>query len=136
MLVSGIGYAQETTIHFYYGTEKMLGSEVMFHLKGTESTYIGGGFSGALEQDRTVRPIADDEKWCSIYGVTSFGYFQSLLIKGKAGLAVYTGKNSFKEVLYKPLLGVGIMYPLTEDVGLEAGFDTFNYGTIGVTILF
>jgi len=28
------------------------------------------------------------------------------------------------------------MYSLTEDIGLEAGFDTFNYGTVGFTILF
>jgi hypothetical protein len=136
ILFINMAYSQNTTIHFYYGTEKMLGSEVMFHIRNTESIYLGGGFNGALEQNRETRPIPNDEKWCSLYATGSTGFIWNLLMKYKAGLAVYTGKNDFKEVLYKPLIGIGAMYPITKDIGLEIGYDTFNNGTIGFTILF
>ncbi len=136
MLISSISYSQSATVHFFYGTDKMLGGEMLFNVRGTESLYLGGGFSGALEQNRTIRPIADDEKWCSLYAVGSLGYYKSVLIKSKAGLAVYTGKNTFEEVLYKPLVGIGVMYELNQDFGIEGGFDTFNGVTIGFTVIF
>jgi hypothetical protein len=136
LLVSAASQGQNATVHFFYGSPKILGSEIMFHLRGTESSYLGGGFSGALEQNRVERPLSKDEKWCSIYAVGSLGFFKSILVKGKGGLAVYTGKNSYKEVLYKPLVGIGAMYGITKDVGIEIGYDTFNNGTIGFTVLF
>jgi len=131
ILVTSIGYSQNTTVHFYYGTANNAGAEVMFALRGTESTYIGGGYSGALSPDRSV----DHEKWCSIYAVGSFGYLGPIMVKYRAGLATFT---NFKivNVDYKPMAGVSAMYTITKDVGLEVGADTFNKVTLGFTILF
>jgi len=135
ILFTSITYAQNTTVHFYYGTEKMLGGELMFHIRGTESFHLGGGFSGTLESTR-IRPLPNDIKWCSIYATASLGYFKSILVKYKGGLAVYNSKNTINEVNYKPLVGIGAMYSITKDIGIELGYDTFNQGTVGFTILF
>jgi len=136
ILLSSICYSQSTTLHFYYGSEETLGAEAMFHIKNTDSFYLGFGYAGALKQNRRERPIANDEKWCSLYAIGSYGYLGPLLVKYKAGLATYTGKNDFKEVLYKPFIGGGFMYPINDDIGVELGGDTFNYATIGFTVQF
>ncbi|MDR6845053.1 hypothetical protein [Flavobacterium granuli] len=148
-------YSQNTTIHFYYGAKNIVGSEIMFHIKNTESTYFGGAFSGALKQeptmpgkitayfsDQTVTKSFNEE-WCSIYGVGSSGLFKSILIKYKGGLSVYNRKVEFNneyykidKIVYKPLIGIGAMYAVTDDIGVEAGIDTFNKGTIGLTVNF
>ncbi len=131
LLFTVIAQAQETTLHFYYGTENTLGAEIITHIEGTESFYLGGGYGGVLTQDRTSGKF---EKWCNIYTSTSFGYIREVMVKYRAGLAVYN--KGREEVSYKPLVGVSAMYSITKDVGIEAGFDTFNYGTVGFTILF
>lgn len=129
LLLSTFAYCQTTTIHFYYGTEKMLGSEIMFQIK--DHTYLGGGFSGALNPDRSL----NDEKWCSVYATASFGYIGNIMIKYKAGLATFTNKK-ITDVNYKPLIGIGAMYQISKDIALEIGYDTFNCGTVGFTVLF
>lgn len=159
LLLAFTGFAQSASVHFYYSSANNAGAEIMFALRGTDSAYLGGGFSGALNQqsvttghinaydlDQTVNR-SFSEKWCSLYAVGSLGFLKSVLVKYRGGLAVYNRKvdfetvNGFKyskidKIEYKPLLGVSTMYALTQDVGLEAGFDTFNKVTLGVTILF
>lgn len=161
LLVSGMCYAQTTTVHFFYGTSEIAGSEMTFNIRGTESTYIGGGFSGALNQKKSDGTIAYghisesemqyatkslNEEWCSIYGVGGTGFIRKVLIKYKAGLSVYNKKitfdngqiiyNKIDKVLYKPLVGVGAMYEINKDFGVEIGVDTFNKFTGGFAVLF
>ncbi len=131
MLVSGLANAQTTTIHFYGATAKTLGAEVMFKLKGTESAYIGGGYSGATSPERT----ANHEKWCSLYAVGSLGYLGPLLVKYKAGLATFTNAK-IEHVDYRPMAGISVMYTISKDFGLEAGYDSFNNAAVGFTVLF
>lgn len=131
LLFTVITQAQETTMHFYYGTANTLGAEFITHVANTDSFYLGGGFGGVLTQNRYSGKA---EKWCNIYASTSFGYINQIMIKERAGLAVYC-KNG-KEVTYKPMVGISGMYEITKDIGIEVGFDTFNIGTIGFTILF
>lgn len=160
-------YSQSAVLSFYYGSNQMLGSEVIVLLGGKEHTYLGGGFSGALNADKgegTHRSgdISDSElqnqlsvtkeQWCSLYGVSSFGYLGDFLIKFRTGLAVYKEKVNFKEqnrstleyeyynktgdMIYYPLGGIEATYQITENYGLEIGFDNFNYLTAGFTVFF
>jgi hypothetical protein len=134
---------------------------MMFNIRGTESFYLGGGFSGALNQKKSDGSVAYgnitaselqyatkslDEEWCSIYGVGSTGFIKNILIKYKGGLSVYNRKITFEngqsiynkidKVLYKPLIGIGGMYSINDDFGIEVGFDTFNKFTGGFAVLF
>lgn len=161
LLVSSICFAQNTTVHFFYGTSQIAGGEMMFNMRGTESIYLGGGFSGALNQKKSDGKIAYgdiseselqyaikslDEEWCSIYGIGSTGFIRKVLIKYKAGLSVYNRKitfdnnqlvyNKIDKVLYKPLIGIGAMYSINKDFGIEIGVDTFNKFTGGFAVLF
>lgn len=155
LLISISCFGQNTTVHFFYGTNNMAGSEIMFHLKNTASTYLGAAFSGALKQQPTMQGDINaydlrqtvnqsfDEEWCSIYGVGSSGFIKSILVKYKGGLSVYNRKVEFnneyykvEKIVYKPLIGISAMYAVTEDFGLELGIDTFNLGTIGLTANF
>lgn len=161
LLVSCVCYAQTTTVHFFYGSSQIAGSEMTFNIRGTESSYIGGGFSGALNQDKSDGTVvygdineselqyatkSIDEEWCSIYGVGGTGFIKKVVIKYKAGLSVYNKKTTFDngqllynkidKVLYKPLFGVGAMYEINKDFGIEIGIDTFNKFTGGFAVLF
>ncbi len=155
LLFVNLANAQKTTVHFYYGTANNVGSEIMFHLKGTESTYLGGGFSGAWKQQsvsgkniseydkRQLVTQSIREEWCSIYAVGSCGFLGSVLIKYRGGLSVYNDKFQFNEqywkldkAVFKPLIGASAMYSITKDYGIEAGIDTFNKVTIGFTANF
>lgn len=163
LLLTTVSYAQEdATVHFYYGSAEMLGAEILYHPKSTESFFIGGGFSGALNQrkaegeaeysriteyDKEQTKLGHlNEQWCSLYVTSSFGFFKGILIKYKTGLAVYNKKitfesdthqyNKIEKVLYKPLIGIGAMYSINKDVGIELGIDSFNKATIGFTVLF
>ena len=131
LLLSGWAYSQNTTIHFYGASAKILGGEIMFNIRGTESLYLGGGFSGATSPDRT----ANHEKWCSLYAVGSTGYLGPVMVKYKAGLAAFTNADIAK-VDYRPLAGIGAMVALTKDFGLEIGYDTFNNASVGFTVFF
>jgi len=128
LLLSGWAYSQQTTIHFYGASANMLGGEVLFK---SGSVWIGGGFSGATSPERS----ANHEKWCSLYAVGSFGYLGPVMVKYKAGLATFTN-TKIVDVDYKPLVGIGAMLPITKDVGLEIGYDTFNNAAVGFTVLF
>ena len=155
LLISISCYSQNTTVHFYYGAKNIAGSEIMFHIKNTESTYLGAAFSGALKQQATMPGDINaydlkqtvnksfNEEWCSIYGVGSSGFIKSVLVKYKGGLSVYNKKVEFnneyykiEKIVYKPLIGISAMYSVTNDFGLEVGIDTFNIGTIGLTANF
>lgn len=157
ILLSAISYSQNTTIHFYYGTENTAGAEIMFLLRGTDSAFLGGGFSGALKQKQAFGEINaydlkqtilsdENESWCSLYLSGSFGFLKTILLKYRGGLAVYNNKITFlsgsyeytkiDHVVYKPMLGVSAMYSITDDFGIEAGFDTFNKCTVGLTVNF
>lgn len=159
LFLATISYSQTAAIHFYGSSEQTLGSEVLFLLRNTESCYLGGGFSGALVQKKVMsngltefdkkQAILDtfNEEWCSIYATGSLGFIQALMVKFKAGLGVYNHKIDFvtnngyeytkiDRVNYQPMVGISGMYTITKDIGMEIGFDTFNKGTIGFTILF
>jgi hypothetical protein len=161
LLVSSICYAQSTTVHFFYGSSQIAGGEMTFNLRGTESSYLGGGFSGALNQRKADGTVAYgnineselqyatksiDEEWCSIYAIGGNRFIKKLLIKYKGGLSVYNKKTTFDngdiiynkidKVLYKPLIGVGAMYEINKDFGIEIGIDTFNKFTGGFAVLF
>jgi len=148
LLITTFSYSQETTIHFYYGTKQTTGAEILF-------SNAGFGFSGAWNVKECLpshindydkkQTITDEvrENWCSIYLIAPIGNFHDISIKFRGGLAVYNDKVTFNDsytkidqVTYSPLIGISAMYPITEDIGIEAGFDTFNYGTVGFTILF
>ena len=160
-------YSQSATIHFYYGSNEMLGAEMLFKLRGTENTYLGGGFSGALNKRKAVGEwqsghiTANDlkyksgyksEQWTSIYAKASAGYLGKFLITFKGGLAVYDRKMEFTgenrttleplyynknyEVNYRPMGGIGAMYQVFGDYGIEASYDTFNGATLGFTVVF
>jgi len=148
LLITTFSYSQDTTIHFYGSTKLTTGAEILF-------SNAGFGFSGAWdakdclpshinEYDKKQTVTSEiREEWCSIYLVGTVGYFHDILIKARGGLAVYNDKVTFNDnytkidkVTYRPLVGISAMYPITEDIGIEAGFDTFNYGTVGFTILF
>lgn len=155
LLLAFTGYSQSTSVHFYYSTEQTTGAELLIAVRGTESAYLGGGFSGAwgvktslptkineYDKRQTVTD-KDREEWCSLYATASFGYLGPVLVKYRAGLAVYNDKVTFNDdytkiekVAFKPLIGVSAMYELTKDIGLEVGFDNFNKLTAGITVLF
>lgn len=147
-----IGYSQNTTIHFYYSSEQLTGAEIMIPVRGTDF-YLGGGFSGAWDVKEIVpgrineydksQTITnkDREEWCSLYAVGSAGHLGAFLIKYRGGLAVYNDKVTFNDkytkiecVTYRPLIGVSAMYSITDDFGIEFGYDTFNEATLGLTV--
>ncbi len=160
LLVSSIGYSQNTTMHFYTGSAKTLGGEILFHINNTESSYLGFGFGGAIKDKATGADLTGHindydtkyyvnsvkEPWCSFYTTSSTGFLYMVMIKYKLGLGVYDKKDNFdangylynkkEKLLYEPLIGLSAMYDITKDVGVEVGYDTFNKGTIGFTILF
>lgn len=160
-------YSQTATIHFYYGSNEMLGAEILTLLRGTDNTYLGGGFSGALNKRKAVGEwksgdiTANDlqyktgyksEQWCSIYAKSSFGYLGKFLITFKGGLAVYDRKMEFTgenrttlepyyynkhyEVNFRPMGGIGAMYQVCKNYGIEASYDSFNGATIGFNAIF
>lgn len=148
LLFTVIAQAQDTTIHFFYGTEQTTGAEILF-------TDAGFGFSGAWDVKDVLpsrinkydkkQTITNEtrEQWCSLYLIGKVGEFHDIILKARGGLAVYNDKITFNDkytkidkTVYRPLIGISALYPITSDIGIEAGFDTFNYGTIGFTILF
>jgi hypothetical protein len=162
LLFLTIAQAQNTTIHFFYGGSENLGSEILFKIKGTENTYIGGGFSGALNQRKAlgtflVGNISSydlkqkslghlNEQWCSIYATSSFGFLNTVQVKYRLGLAVSNKKaifessngkyNKIDREIYEPLIGISFMKEITKDYAIEAGIDNFNKITVGFTVLF
>lgn len=129
LLLSASCYSQQATVSFFYGTSNTLGSELLMPV--TDYFSLGGGFGGAINPDR----ICNNERWCDIYAVTSFGYIGNVMIKEKAGLSTFTSNNG-KTISYKPLIGIGAMYALNKDYGIEAGIDSFNGVTIGFCVIF
>lgn len=123
MLFTTFSWGQNTTISFFYGTSHTLGGEVL--TKVNDGLSLGLGYGGT-----TVK----QSKWCDIYAVSSFGYIGQVMIKEKAGLAVYTDEH--KQAYYKPLIGIGAMYQVNKNYGLELGLDTFNKVTIGFCAIF
>lgn len=128
LLLTTIAQAQ-TVISFHYGTSNTLGAELLTPVNDNFS--IGGGFGGVLTQDRYSGKA---EKWCDLYAVSSFGYIGNVMIKEKAGLSVYCKDG--KSVTYRPMVGIGAMYAISKDYGLEAGCDSFNGVTIGFCVIF
>ncbi len=170
VLFSISGYSQNTTLHFFYGSNSTLGAETMFKLKGSQSVWLGGGFSAttnALGQvdgthelgsitniDTKYKVDSKEVVWGSIYLVGSYDVVDYVIVKYKLGLGVYnnfevfdarasgtdtpytTLYNKFDGTSYKPLAGIGLLCPLSKDFGVEVGCDTFNYFTVGFTVLF
>lgn len=159
LIITTVSYSQEATIHFYGSSTKTTGAEILVHLGNTESTYLGGGFSGAWNVKESVKTHINDydlkqqitksynEQWCSLYAVGSAGYLGSTMIKYKAGLSVYNHKIDFKtlngyeytkidKVKFDYLVGISAMHYILNDVAIEVGFDTFNKAILGFTILF
>jgi hypothetical protein len=171
VLLSASVYSQNATLHFFYGTNNTLGGETMFKLRGSESVWLGGGFSattnelgkidGDLEHgeinsyDMKYKVESKDAIWASIYAVGSYDVVDYIIVKYKLGLGVYntfttfddrnaTGSHhsydkvysKFEGTAYKPLIGIGALCPITKEVGVEVGVDTFNYFTVGFTVLF
>lgn len=148
LLFTVIAQAQEATIHFYCSSELTTGAEILIHKAGF-------GFSGAWDVKEVIpghineydlkQTITSEirEQWCSLYLVGRVINFNDILLKARGGIAVYNDKVTFNnsytkidKVTYLPLIGISAMYPITDDIGIEAGFDTFNKGTLGFTILF
>lgn len=112
LLYSGAIYSQDATVHFFYGSNELVGAEVMMEIKEDGSQkYLGFGFSGATNQHKAKGKLlsgdATDwdrqrfnnrvhEQWCSLYSVGSLGYFKSLLVKAKLGLGIYNQIDNFK----------------------------------------
>lgn len=128
LLLSTIAQAQ-TVMSFNYGTSNTLGAEILTNV--TDNFSLGGGFGGVLTQDRYSGRY---ERWCDLYAVSSFGYIGNVMIKEKAGLSVYCRDG--REVSYKPLIGIGAMYAVSKDYGVEIGADSFNGVTIGFCVIF
>jgi hypothetical protein len=163
-LLGYTGYSQEMSMHFFYATAQNIGAETLIHIRGTESTYLGGGFSGVLyrtkadgkylpgeinDYDMQYATNIVSEPWCSLYVTGSLGYYKSLLIKARLGVGVnyiqQNFANPYNEPYYynktrcleaMPLVGMSAMYPITNDWGVELGVDTFNKVTFGLTVLF
>lgn len=148
LLFTVIAQAQETTIHFYGSSKLTTGVELLIG-------NAGFGFSGAWNVKETVPSHINEydkkqtitseirEEWCSFYATGYIANFHDAIFKARGGLAVYNDKitfndsyTKFEKLTFLPLIGISVMYPITEDIGIEAGFDTFNKGTIGLTILF
>lgn len=106
-------HSQEAVQHYYYGSNEMLGADMYFKIRGTESTFLGGGFSGALNKNKAIgdwmpgkmQPYEEQyktgstkEQWCSIYLIGSLGYINKFLISYNLGLAVYDLKTNFKGI--------------------------------------
>jgi len=144
----------QTRIHFYYAPiEQTTGAEVLIPVRNT-SISLGGGFSGAWDVVETLPSHINEydlkqgqkafrEEWTSLYATCSFGYFKDFLIKYRGGLAVYQDKVTFNsdytkldKIIYLPMIGVSAMYYFDKDFGIEAGFDTFNKLTFGLTVNF
>jgi hypothetical protein len=104
-------YGQSAVLHFYYGSNEMMGGEMLLLIKSKESTYLGGGFSAALNKNKAagawrsgtikeselpIQTSTTKEKWCSLYVTNSFGYLGKVLIVYQAGMAVYDEKANFK----------------------------------------
>lgn len=171
VLLSASVYSQNATLHFFYGTNNTLGAETMFKLRGSESLWLGGGFSGTISElgqvegefehgsindyDNKYKVDSKDVVWASIYAVGSYDVVDYIIIKYKLGLGVYntfgtfddreaTGMHhsydkvysKFEGTAYKPMAGIGALYAITKDVGVEVGVDTFNYLTIGFTVTY
>lgn len=128
LFLTSIAYTQNTTISFLYGTEKTLAGEILF--KTSDNFYLGGGYGGVLNADKNN---LKEQKWCDAYVVSSFGYLGSVMVKYKTGVSFYTEK---KDVNYKPLIGIGAMYQVCNNYGLEVGIDNFNKVTFGFCAIF
>lgn len=155
ILLSTFCYSQNTTIHFYVSSKLTTGGEIMFQIRGTESKFLGGGFSGAWKIEEVVpgritkydleKEITSkfDEEWCSLYLTGSSGFLGPVLIKYRGGLGVYNQKVTFEDsytkinkAVYRPLIGISAMYSIIKDLGVEVGVDTFNKATVGFTVNF
>lgn len=138
----------QTSLHFYYGTKQTTGAEFLFE-------NAGFGFSGAWNVKESLPSHINEydkkqtitseirEEWCSLYATGYIAETYNIVFKIRGGLAVYNDKVTFNDsytkidkVVYRPMIGLSAMLPITKDIGIEAGYDTFNQGTIGFSILF
>lgn len=158
--------AQNTTIHFYYGQSETLGAEIMFTNSNEFIYVGGGFagalnadkvsgekvYGDVNTNDMKYLSNHENEQWCSIYGIGGVHITEKLLLKPKLGLSVWQQKmvflstdpvtlyplvyNKSYKLVYQPFVGLGAMYPITDDFGVEVGIDNFNKCTFGFTVLF
>ena len=156
-----IGYSQEAVQHYYYGTNETLGAEMYFQVRNTESSFLGGGFSGTLKNKNTQgrwagKDITDNERqystgtskeqWFSLYVIGSLGYVGKVLITGNLGVGMYGQMMNFKKendiyhkndiLIFDPIIGANGQYQITRDLGVIIGYDTFNGVKVGISIIF
>ena len=157
-----INYSQEAVQHYYYGTNETLGAEMYFQVRNTESSFLGGGFSGTLKNkntqgrwdggDITEEEIIEfstgtsKEQWFSLYVIGSLGYVGKVLITGNLGVGMYGQMMNFKKendiyhkndiLIFDPIIGANGQYQITRDLGVIIGYDTFNGVKVGISIIF
>lgn len=153
LLLTTIASAQSFT--FYSGTSKSFGSEIMFNdsygfgFAGTnESTKAKGDFkTGDIsEWDLKYQKGTVTQKWCTAYGLVSFGYLRGVQVSYLLGGALYARKMNFDyngfiyhkddNVFIKTIIGIDFSKEITKDIGIKVGYDTFNEIKLGLTVYF
>ena len=153
LLLTAIASAQSFT--FYTGTSKSFGSEIMFNdsygfgFAGTnEGIRASGRWSpgNISEWDMQYVTGTITQKWCTAYGLVSFGYFRGVQVSYLLGGALYARKMNFEyngdkyhkddSIFLKPILGIDFSKEITKDVGIKIGFDTFNKIKLGINVYF
>ena len=152
-------YSQQAVQHYFYASQNLMGGEIIIN-RGND-TFIGVGFSGTLKNEFTKgdwagKNISESEmkystgiakeEWCSFYGIASFGYLKGVLVSYSAGMGLYGQMRNFErnnveynkndKLIFVPLIGISGQYAITNDVGIVAGYDTFNKFKVGVSVIF
>lgn len=157
LLFTTIVNAQDTNFNFYWGSNESLGAEILID----ES--FGFGFSGTTEKDKALgvfstgtineydkKNFVSDtrQKWFHLYAMKHIGYIGKIQISVEAGVAMDGTHSNFfdknreqyyhkkKELKFRPTLGVNATYAFTNDIGIQAGFDTFSSFNIGFVVFF
>jgi hypothetical protein len=153
MLISSVSFGQSFT--FYSATSKAFGAELMF------DDMYGFGFAGTNEPvkakgDFKTGDISEfdlkyatgtvTQKWCTAYGMISFGYLKGVKVSYILGGALYARKMNFDyngfvyhkddSVFLKPIIGIDFSKEITKDIGIKLGLDTFNRVKIGIDVYF
>ena len=150
----GLNYNTENTlgIDFIYINKYILGGGVSFGLKsyGIGEDYTDSSFTYSFSDQLLVNKDID-KKTLSVYGIGGYK-FRKLKMTGKLGYGSQStyfnyydpdrifGENGYYFKVFETagsvLIGANIGVEISKSMFIDAGYDTFNGGSFGLTYIF
>lgn len=157
LLLAALSGNAQTNFNFYYGFNKSLGAEILIN------ECMGFGFSGTTEKSRALGEFSPGsineydrknfvstttQKWFALYATSQVCWVKGVQLSVDWGTSMHgrhanfldSNRNEYyhkkDKLLFKPMVGVNLTYPITTDLGVQLGWDTFSGFNTGFVVYF